>query len=79
MMGAARHARLRRRFYAERVGTNSAERGAPQNAFRDARGTERCVHARARVRPTPLGSSKGLVDEAPIDHLRQLQLAPDDN
>lgn len=79
MMGAARHARLRRRFYVERVGTSSAERGVPQHAFRDARGTERCVHARTRVRPMVLGSSKGLVDEAPVDHLRQLRLLPDDN
>lgn len=79
MMGAARHARLRRGFYVERVGTNSAERGVPQHAFRDARGTERCAHARARVRPTVLGSSKGLVDEAHVDHLRQLRLTPDDN
>jgi hypothetical protein len=79
MMGAARHARLRRRFYVERVATSSAERGVPQHAFRDARGTDRCVHARARVRPTVLGSSKRLVDEAPVDHLRQLRLTPDDN
>lgn len=79
MMGAARHARLCRRLYVARVGTNSVERGVPQNAFRDARGTDRCVHARARVRPTVLGSPKGLVDEAPVDHLRQLRLARDDN
>ena len=79
MMGVTRHARLRRRFYVERVGTSSAERSVPQHAFRDARGTDRCVHARARVRPTVLGSSKWLVDEAPLDHLRQLRLAPDDN
>ena len=79
MRGATRHARLRRRFYVERVGTNSAERGVPQNALRDTRGTDWCVHARARVRPAVLGSSKGLVDEAPVDHLRQLRLTPDDN
>jgi hypothetical protein len=79
MMGTAQHARLRRRFYVERVSTSSAERGVPQNAFRDARETEWCVHARARVRPTVLGSSKGLVDEDPVDHLCQLRLIPDDN
>jgi hypothetical protein len=79
MMGTAQHARLRHRFYVERVGTSSAERGVPQNALRDARGTDQCVHARARVRPTVFGSSKGLVDEASVDHLRQLRLAPDDN
>jgi len=59
MRGATRHARLRRRLYVERVGTTSAERDVPQNAFRDACGTDRCVHARARVRPAVLGSSKG--------------------
>lgn len=79
MMGATKHARLRRRFYVERVGTSSAERGVPQHAFRDARWTDRCVHARARVRPTVPGSSKGLVDEDPVDNLRQLRLTPDDN
>jgi len=79
MMGAARHARLRRRFYVERGGTNSAERGVPQNAFCDASGSDRCVHVRARARPTVLGSSKGLANEAPVDHLRQLRLPPDDN
>lgn len=79
MMGPARHARFHRQFYVERVGTSSVERSVPQHAFRDARGTDRCVHARARVRPTVLGSSKGLVEEAPVDHLRQLRLAPADN
>ena len=79
MMGAARHARLRRRFYIERVSTSSAELGVPQNAFRDAPGTDRTVPARTRVRPTVLGSSKRLIDEAPVDHLRQLRLTPDDN
>lgn len=79
MKDAARHARLRRRFYVERVGTSSAERGVPQHAFRDAHGADRCVHAGPRVSPTVIGPSKGLVDEAPVDHLRQLRLAPDDN
>jgi len=79
MRGATRHARLRRRFYVERVGTSSVERGIPQQAFRDVRWTDRCVHARARVRLAGLGSSKGVVDEAPVDHLRQLRLPPDDN
>ena len=79
MMGAARHARLCRRFSIERVGTSSAERGVPQNALRDASRTDRTVHARTRVRPTVLGSSKRLIDEAPVDHLRQLRLDPDDN
>ena len=79
MIDAAWHARLRRRFYIERVGTSSAECGVPQHAFRDAHEADRCVHAGPRVRPTVLGSSTWLVDEAPVDHLRQLRLAPDDN
>lgn len=64
MMGAARHARLRRRFYAERVGTNSAEPGVPQHAFHDAagrngaftrgRGSDRRCSARPRGSSTRL-------------------------
>jgi hypothetical protein len=79
MMGTARPARLRCRFYIERVGTSSAKRGVPQNAFRDARGTDQGAHARTRVSATVLGSSKRLIDETPVDHLRRLRLPPDDN
>jgi hypothetical protein len=79
MMDAARHARLHRRFYVERVGTTSAERGVPQHAFRDAHEADRCVHAEAWGSPTVIGPSKGLVDAVPVDHLRQLRLAPGDN
>lgn len=79
MMGAARHARLRHRPYVERIGTSSAELGVSPNAFRDARGTDRCVRAKARASPTVIGPSKGLIDAVPVDHLRQLRMVPDDN
>lgn len=79
MMGTARHGRLRCRFYIERVGTSSAKRGVPQHAFRDARGTDQDAHARTPVSATVLSSSKRLIDDTPVDHLRRLRLTPNDN
>jgi hypothetical protein len=87
MMDAALYARLRRRFYVERIGTSSAERGVPQHAFRDALGTDRFVRARARVSPTVevrdrrvrRRPGRRIRSTGDFMDLRQLRLLPDDN
>jgi hypothetical protein len=50
MMGATRHARLRRRFYVERVGTSASVRARPSEAYRSTRSVTRAGRTGAFTR-----------------------------